>query len=169
MLSSSTTPLTEAAIDANAPLPDDIDASGPVDSDEETELVMAGIGRWNPQPLAQHVHVSLKRRYQTVRVKEMWAQAFGRQKGLYAAQNSGMDMSMGGVTSNINDTPVNLSLNLGMNPGGAEMGERKSSLAQQGGIGGSSVGFASNGNGVTGGPVRKASTSSMGNAAANPT
>lgn len=164
MLSSSPPFLTEAAIDANAPLPDEIDASGPVDSDEETELVMAGIARWNPQPLAQHVHVSLKRKYQTVRIKEMWAQAFGRQRGLYAAQNPGLDMGMGGAASNLNDTPVNLSLNLGMNPGGVEMGERKSSLVQQGGIG---AGSASGGNVVTGGPVRKASMSSLGNAAAN--
>lgn len=41
----------KAAIDANAPLEDEEANLGPIDSDEELNAVMLGLGNWNPQPL----------------------------------------------------------------------------------------------------------------------
>ena len=73
---------TEAAIDANAPLLDDVaENAGPVDSDEETELVMAGIARSRPRPLDQHVHVPMRRKCNYLRVKEMLSNALGGARG----------------------------------------------------------------------------------------
>ena len=74
LANNSPSPPTEAAIDANAPLPDDVDASGPIDSDEEKDAVMAGIARSRPQPLAQHIHVPVRKKYQYLRMKEMLSQ-----------------------------------------------------------------------------------------------
>ncbi|KAL8763364.1 MAG: hypothetical protein Q9184_000835 [Pyrenodesmia sp. 2 TL-2023] len=68
-------------MDANAPLVDDTDAHAPVDSDEEKDAVMAGLARWRPQPMAQHVHVSLRRKHQRIRVKEALAQAMAGNRG----------------------------------------------------------------------------------------
>ena len=76
------TEVTEAAIDANAPLLDDVaENAGPVDSDEETELVMAGIARSRPRPLDQHVHVPMRRKCNYLRVKEMLSNALGGARG----------------------------------------------------------------------------------------
>lgn len=72
---------TEAAIDANAPLQDDMDNNGPVDSDEEKDNVMAAIGRSNPQPLATHTVISTKNKYRYVRIKEMLSHALGGARG----------------------------------------------------------------------------------------
>ncbi|KAI9926662.1 hypothetical protein AWENTII_011278 [Aspergillus wentii] len=71
----------KAAIDANAPLQDDLDNNGPVDSDEEKDSVMAAITRSNPQPLASHTLISTKKRYQYVRIKEMLSHALGGARG----------------------------------------------------------------------------------------
>jgi hypothetical protein len=68
-------------MDANAPLPDEVDPSGPVDSDEEKELVMAAVARSRPRPLAQHVHVSTRRKYNHIRMKEMLANALAGRGG----------------------------------------------------------------------------------------
>ena len=69
---------TEAAIDANAPLLDDAaENAGPVDSDEEKELVMAAIARARPRALDQHVFVPMRRRCNYLRVKEMLSNALG--------------------------------------------------------------------------------------------
>ncbi|MCJ1359502.1 MAG: Dcp1p-Dcp2p decapping enzyme complex alpha subunit [Icmadophila ericetorum] len=66
----------KAAIDANAPLPDEIDMTqGPIDSDEEKDLVMAAIARSRPRPLEQHIFVPVRRKYAYVRIKEMLGQA----------------------------------------------------------------------------------------------
>lgn len=69
--------VTEAAMDANAPLIDDLDANGPVDSDEEKDAVMAAVARSCPRPLEQHVFVPVHRKYQLVRMKEMLGNALG--------------------------------------------------------------------------------------------
>ncbi|OJJ43277.1 hypothetical protein ASPZODRAFT_136492 [Penicilliopsis zonata CBS 506.65] len=71
----------KAAIDANAPLQDDLENNGPVDSDEEREAVMAAITRSNPQPLETHPLISSRRKYQYVRVKEMLSNALGGARG----------------------------------------------------------------------------------------
>jgi hypothetical protein len=73
---------TEAAIDANAPLADDFqDPSGPVDSDDEKDLIMAAIARSRPKPLAQHIFVPVRRKYAYVRMKEMLGHALMGSKG----------------------------------------------------------------------------------------
>lgn len=83
---------TEAAMDANAPLPDDyLDPSGPIDSDEEKESVMAAVARSRPRPLEQHVFVPVKRKYMYVRMKEMLGNALGGSRGgggLFANANA---------------------------------------------------------------------------------
>ena len=68
-------------MDANAPLPDEADPAGPVDSDEEKDAVMAAVARSRPRPLAQHVHISTHRKYAHVRVKEMLANALAGRGG----------------------------------------------------------------------------------------
>ncbi|KAJ6141647.1 3-oxoacyl- synthase [Penicillium chermesinum] len=71
----------KAAIDANAPLQDDIDTNGPVDSDEERDTVMAAIARSNPRPLESHTLISSKTKYRYVRIKEQMLHAFGGRGG----------------------------------------------------------------------------------------
>ncbi|KAF2456538.1 SCA7, zinc-binding domain-containing protein [Lineolata rhizophorae] len=65
-----------AAIDANAPLADDFEASGPVDSDEEREAIMAAIQRARPQPLVSNPLITTREKYQYIRMKEMVRNAF---------------------------------------------------------------------------------------------
>ena len=48
---------------------------GAVDSEEEREAVMKGLGRWKPRPLEQVVTVPVGRRYGYVRLKEMLGNA----------------------------------------------------------------------------------------------
>lgn len=64
--------ITEAALDANAPLEDDDEVNaGPVDSDEETAAVMNALSRWRPQPVVpQPVFNPIKRNYQLARLHE---------------------------------------------------------------------------------------------------
>ncbi|RAH45929.1 deubiquitination module subunit SGF73 [Aspergillus brunneoviolaceus CBS 621.78] len=71
----------KAAIDANAPLQDEQDNNGPVDSDEEKDAVMAAITRSHPQPLVSHTLISTKKKYQYVRIKEMLSHALGGSRG----------------------------------------------------------------------------------------
>ncbi|KAF1961778.1 SCA7-domain-containing protein [Byssothecium circinans] len=66
-----------AAIDANAPLPEDLEPSGAVDSDEEKESIMAALARYRPTPAAIFHPVSLQRKYQNVRMKDMLRSALG--------------------------------------------------------------------------------------------
>ncbi|EAW13829.1 deubiquitination module subunit SGF73 [Aspergillus clavatus NRRL 1] len=72
---------TEAAIDANAPLQDDLENNGPVDSDEEKDAVMAAILRSRPEPLVTHPLISTKKKYKYVRIKEMLSHALGGARG----------------------------------------------------------------------------------------
>jgi SAGA-associated factor 73 len=61
----------KAAIDANAPLEDDDDNAGPVDSDEETAAVMGALAQWKPVPVVQPpVLMPIKRHYQLSRLHE---------------------------------------------------------------------------------------------------
>lgn len=71
----------EAAIDANAPLQDEIDVNGPVDSDEERDAVMAAIARSTPRPLDRHNLISTKTKYRYVRIKEQMLHAIGGRGG----------------------------------------------------------------------------------------
>ncbi|OJD25249.1 hypothetical protein ACJ73_03385 [Blastomyces percursus] len=71
----------KAAIDANAPIHDDIDGNGAIDSDEEKDTVMAGLARSNPQALVTHTLIPTRRKYHLVRMKEMLSQVLGGTKG----------------------------------------------------------------------------------------
>ncbi|KAI9859434.1 MAG: hypothetical protein M1824_003775 [Vezdaea acicularis] len=65
----------EAAINANAPLQDDADLnSGPVDSDDEKEQVMAALARYRPRPLESRVLIPTRRKAEIIRVKEILSQ-----------------------------------------------------------------------------------------------
>ncbi|WEW57804.1 SAGA complex subunit Sgf73 [Emydomyces testavorans] len=67
----------KAAIDANAPVHDDLDGNGPIDSDEEKDAVMAGLARSRPQPLVTHPVIPTRQKYRVVRMKEMLSQVLG--------------------------------------------------------------------------------------------
>lgn len=87
-------------MDANAPLPDEADPAGPVDSDEEKDAVMAAVARSRPRPLAQHVHISTHRKYAHIRMKEMLANALagrGGPGGLFGI--NGITTAVGGVSA----------------------------------------------------------------------
>jgi hypothetical protein len=85
------TPTTEAAIDANAPPPEEfVDPAGPVDSDEEKELVLAGIARWRPQPVEQYIPVPIRRRYEYIRMRNLLGQALSG-----ASPNAGRGTGLG--------------------------------------------------------------------------
>ncbi|RDW59482.1 hypothetical protein BP6252_12569 [Coleophoma cylindrospora] len=61
----------KAAIDANAPLEDEDEENGPVDSDEELNATMAGLKNWNPQPVVQPLNpIPIERKYQLARLHE---------------------------------------------------------------------------------------------------
>jgi len=79
------TAVVEAAMESQPLLPDDeLAPSGPIDSDEEKDLVLAAIARARPQPLYQTTCVPLRRKYQHVRLKEMLGNALsGRGGGLF--------------------------------------------------------------------------------------
>lgn len=66
----------KAAIDANAPLEDEEEANGPVDSDEELQSVMAGVSNWNPQPLVEpEPLMPITRKYSKAALYEQLRQA----------------------------------------------------------------------------------------------
>lgn len=69
--------IQKAALSAAAPLLDDEPNTGPVDSDEEKDAVMAAIARSRPAPLEQHVFVPTTRKYKHIRMKEMLGNALG--------------------------------------------------------------------------------------------
>lgn len=89
--------LTEAAIDANAPLQDDADNNGPIDSDEERDAVMAAISRSFPKPLVTHTLIPTRKKYQYVRMKEMLSHVLGgaRGGGLFSTGDSAAQTSRG--------------------------------------------------------------------------
>ncbi|PSN73853.1 SCA7-domain-containing protein [Corynespora cassiicola Philippines] len=70
-----------AAIDANAPLPEDLEPSGAVDSDEEKEAIMQALARHRPRPLTTFTPVSQRSKYQYIRMKDMVRSALGAPPG----------------------------------------------------------------------------------------
>ncbi|KAL8900528.1 MAG: hypothetical protein Q9192_001018 [Flavoplaca navasiana] len=105
----------KAAMDANAPLIDDTDANVPVDSDEEKDAYMAGLARWRPQPLAQHVSVGCRPKYNRIRIKEALGQALAGQSGsnMFAVRPPEATQSAAGAglhveSADSNSTPVDL-------------------------------------------------------------
>ncbi|KAK0106746.1 hypothetical protein ONS96_004364 [Cadophora gregata f. sp. sojae] len=66
----------KAAIDANAPLEDEEDGNGPVDSDEELGAVQYGLANWNPQPVVPPLlSIPIERQYQKQRLREQMMNA----------------------------------------------------------------------------------------------
>lgn len=98
-------------MDANAPLPDELETAGPVDSDEEKDTVMAAIARSRPRPCDQHIFVNTRQKYQYVRMKEMLGTALGGRGapgGLFAtapatapAPGPGLTSSSGLASGNV--------------------------------------------------------------------
>ncbi|KAH9866788.1 hypothetical protein J1614_008481 [Plenodomus biglobosus] len=84
-----------AAIDANAPLPEDIEPSGAVDSDEEKDSIMAAFARYRPTPSATHIRVPQRFKYQHIRMKGLIRSALGAPPGGGGSIFNGMGMGMG--------------------------------------------------------------------------
>lgn len=122
-----------AAIDANAPLADDFDTHGPVDSDEERDAVMAAIARARPQPLVTKTFTSTRSKYQYVRLKEMLHNALGgsRGAGLFATSTSQAEAGQRGIFGGNVDTGRSASVFGGVDIGaaGGESHSRRSSIA----------------------------------------
>jgi len=132
---------TEAAIDANAPaLEEYVDPSGPIDSDEEKNLIMSALARWRPQPLVQHVAVPMRKRYQYIRTKDMLSQALG---GSSAGRGGLFGSAAGIIGGGIVQTPVEEKENVGLpggNAGGAEGQAEKRRASGAGPAGGGGAG-----------------------------
>jgi len=75
--------LQKAAFDANAPANmDDELATGPIDSEEEKEAVMAAIARsWGGRPIYEPQPVPLRKKYEYNRIKGMLGSALGGRNG----------------------------------------------------------------------------------------
>ncbi|KZF21484.1 3-oxoacyl-synth [Xylona heveae TC161] len=120
----------KAAIDANAPLQDEFEATGPVDSDEEKDNVMAALARSRPYPMESRILISTRRKYQYVRMKEMLSNALGgsRGSGLFSAGDAGNR----GISVNGGDAEVANGLPSAATAGNTEGGHsRRPSLLQQ--------------------------------------
>lgn len=89
-------------MDANAPMQDEFEPQGPIDSDEERESVMKGINQYYRQdhftggrtmgaPIETHNSVPLRRRYNYIRLKGAIQQAIGGVHGakLFSTPSSG--------------------------------------------------------------------------------
>jgi SAGA-associated factor 73 len=148
-----------AAIDANAPLPEDLEPSGAVDSDEEKEAIMAALARHRPRPLATFTPVSQRSKYQYIRMKDMLRSALGAPPGggggsMYSAvtpsdsMSTGRSMAMGMMGAPGSATEQNFPGSAGVmgfgaplsagldGPGGMGSGSRRpSSIAMQSGGG----------------------------------
>ncbi|KAL2047020.1 hypothetical protein N7G274_001038 [Stereocaulon virgatum] len=117
--------IQKAALSAAAPLPDDEPLTGPVDSDEEKDAVMAAIARSRPQPLEQHIFVSTTSKYKHIRMKEMLANALGGRSGMGGGLFGGprpQPEPVGGQEGIMQTT---------MEPTGGEGQSRKTSLGHQ--------------------------------------
>ncbi|KAI9826306.1 MAG: Dcp1p-Dcp2p decapping enzyme complex alpha subunit [Thelocarpon impressellum] len=162
----------KAAIDANAPLQDEMDSNaGPVDSDEEKDAIMAAIARSRPQPLESRIFVPTRRKYQYIRMKGLLSGALGgsRGGGLFSTGDAGPrgmfagdQASGGGQGASYSSSPV-------LGAGSSDASGQRLSLMQQavsgqnravggGGGGGGGGGMATGGAGPGGSAQRKAST-----------
>ncbi|KAF2201727.1 SCA7-domain-containing protein [Delitschia confertaspora ATCC 74209] len=69
--------IARQAMDQNAPLPDDLEPQGSIDSDEEKEAVMNALVRYRPRPLATFTPIRQQNKYQYFRMKDMLRGALG--------------------------------------------------------------------------------------------
>ena len=88
---------------------------------------MAGIARARPQPLAQHVPMSMRRKYQIIRVKDMIRSALGTKA------NISTSASAGGAGDEDHEPPRRTSMvqpgsARGPGPGGLPGPQRKASV-----------------------------------------
>lgn len=148
--------MQKAALSAAAPLLDDEPSTGPVDSDEEKDAVMAAIARSRPTPLEQHVFVPTTRKYKHIRIKEMLGNALGVKGGLFGgaratAPGAEPMLAEGGI---VPSKPVAETAN-------GEGPSRKSSLVLHAGGQGKAGGGSGSGNGTQ---ARKASVASVASA-----
>lgn len=140
--------IQKAALSAAAPLLDDEPPTGPIDSDEEKDAVMAAIARSRPVPLEQHVFVPTTRKYNYIRMKEMLGNALGVKGELFCgARGAEPVLADGGIV------PPRLLAETA----NAEGPTRKPSLVLH--AGGQARVSGSN---ASGAPVRKASVASNG-------
>lgn len=153
-----------AAIDANAPLPEDLEPSGAVDSDEEKDSIMAALGRHHPRPLATYTHISQRSKYQYIRMKGLIRSALGAPPGggggggggsIYSGMTPGADgmSSARGLSLGIMGAPMSATnehfpqsaggmsgfgapLGAGLDHPGGAGSRRPSTIAMPGGAGG---------------------------------
>ena len=154
-------------MDANAPLPDEADPAGPVDSDEEKDAVMAAVARSRPRPLAQHVHISTHRKYAHIRMKEMLANALagrGGSGGLFGINAATTTVSVSAGPSADGTTKKHLEMAAGLE--GMDGAQRQAFTALGGG-GGSVTGGqkGASAGGIGGTTSRKSSIVTTGPAA----
>jgi len=129
-----------AAINANAPVTDDFEIEGPVDSEEEKEAVVAGVRSSAPRPVVGRTFVETRKKYQYVRMKEMLLNALGgsRGAGLFATAPTAQDRNhhandMGGIlggsgpSQGMDNAPMSAGLDA------SHSHSRKSSMAMGGG------------------------------------
>ncbi|KXG51055.1 Thiolase-like, subgroup [Penicillium griseofulvum] len=122
----------KAAIDANAPLQEDIENTGPIDSDEERDSVMAAIARSAPQPLVRHPIITTKSKYRYVRIKEQMSHAMGVRNGGGLFSNDDSQPLFGGILFSTVAADLDSSSSLDANgeadvsAGGMDAGKRSS-------------------------------------------
>lgn len=155
-------------MDANAPLPDEADPAGPVDSDEEKDAVMTAVARSRPRPLAQHVHISTHRKYAQIRMKEMLANALagrGGSGGLFSINAATTTVSVSAGPSADGTIKKHLEMAAGLE--GIDGAQRQAFAALGGGGGGSITGGQKGGSagGLGGTTSRKSSIVTTGPAA----
>ncbi|KAF2806212.1 SCA7-domain-containing protein [Mytilinidion resinicola] len=140
-----------AAIDANAPLAEDLEPQGAVDSDEEKEAVMAAVARARARPLATRTFIPTKSKYQYIRMKDMLHAALSGTRGasLFStgqppdpnnmppsrAMLNGLGMGGGGDFSGNGGGggPFAPPLSAGLDgPGGQQPGSRRQSVMSNG-------------------------------------
>jgi hypothetical protein len=81
---------------------DELEPRGPVDSDEEKELIMAAIARSRPQPLVTKPLISTRSKYQYIRMKEVLRNALGGARGSGLFATSYGDHNPANATLNLN-------------------------------------------------------------------
>lgn len=140
---------------ANAPTNDDADA-GTIDSDEETEQVMAAIARSRPRPLAEPMQMPIRKHYANLHLQSIFRSALSQaisnnwtDKDPNSSQMEGIEVEVppqdhhgmvngmgmpNGMTTQL--APAPLGRNAMGRPTGkgvtvAQMQARKSSLSQQ--------------------------------------
>ena len=103
---------------------DDIDAQGgPIDSDEEKEAVMAAIARSNPQPMARRVPITLRNKYNYIRMKDMFRPSF-------APARLGRENPTQNSSNNASTAPTPIDTNIAAHHRGGMLGS--ASLASAG-------------------------------------